>query len=100
MYIVGFIIRIYHDGRSLERGKKKPDTIIRDNEEKNSSVNRHCNFRGWETDQKKKPIVSDSKEHSRNTAYTERKNKRDNSKNRGKWNNVRIIQKLPDQHIE
>jgi hypothetical protein len=36
--------------------------------------------------------------HNRNTAHVERKNKCDTSKNRGNWNHLKIIQKIPEQH--
>jgi hypothetical protein len=36
--------------------------------------------------------------NNRNIVHVERKNKSDTSNNRGSWNHLKIIQKIPEQH--
>ena len=38
------------------------------------------------------------KPYNINTGHVERTNKRDTSNNRGNWNHLKIIQKIPQQH--
>ena len=48
----------------------KPDVIIRD-EERNLSVNRHCNMRRQKCDRERWQRVLKMRQYNRNTAYLE-----------------------------
>ena len=54
-------------------------------------VNRHFNFSRQKCDQEEAKKILKFKD-------VECKNKSDNSNNKGNWNRLRIIEKIPEQH--
>ena len=61
-------------------------------------ANRCCNFGRQKCDIKEAEKILIYKDlNNRNAAHVERKNKFDISNNRGKWNHLKITQKIPEQ---
>ena len=60
------------------------------------------NFKRQKCDNVKKKeaeqILKYKRPYDRNTSHVKHKNKCDTSNSRGKWNHLKIIQKIPEQH--
>ena len=62
-------------------------------------VNRCCKFGRQKCDKESsREDFKIQKPYNRNTMHVECKNKCDISNNTGNWNNLKIIQKIPEQH--
>ena len=72
--------------------------IIRDNEKRNTYVNRRCHFRRLKYDREKtKTIYCIYRPYSKNTDYVECKGKSDVRNNSVDWGYLKIIYKLSKQ---
>jgi hypothetical protein len=69
-------------------------------QEKRKVLDKHCSFTRQKcAQQRSQKDFKIEESHSRNTSHVKYKNKIHISNNRGNWNHLEVIHKIPEQHI-